>query len=223
MPKYIYKLYSDIDKKFYIGSCEDIKSRMDNHKKIPVNKKVKEWYDEIGFENVKYEILKSFDNIDKESLLVEEDKESKKYLNVDPNCLNVQRAKLSDEERVKFKSKYTKKYREKNKNKVEKYQREYYNNNKEKVLSRNRSYKQTHREERKLYNKEYRLNNKEKLKKSYEENGKRYRLNGKEKQKEWANRKLECPLCGCTRTFGSFIQHQYSKTCLKNAMERLSV
>ena len=227
---YVYRLYSDIDKKFYIGSCNNMTKRMDKHKRIPINKKVKEWYDKIGFENVKYEILKSFDNINEESLRKEEDNESKKYLRTDPNCLNVQRAKLSDEERIELDKKYGKVYREKNKDKAKKYQQEYYNNNKEKLLPRNDSYRQTHKEEFRNYNKKYRLNNKDKQKQYRENNkekaqeyhkeyGKQYRLDNKERD----SKMIECPLCGQEIQYRRFTEHQKSKTCLKNAMERLSV
>ena len=93
MKGYVYKLISkkENDDRFYFGSSNDIERRMLQHKKIPCSKNLKEWFKEVGWENITYVIIVEFDDITKDELLQKEDDEVIKYLNKDPNCLNHKR------------------------------------------------------------------------------------------------------------------------------------
>ena len=196
---YIYKLTSkkENDDRFYFGSTDDIDKRMFEHKKVKLfGRKSKDWFKEIGWENINCLIIKEFDDISRKELRKVEDAEIIKYLHIDPNCLNMNKAFTTKEERKE----QIKKYREKNRIEIKKRKKEYYENNqneikkylednKDKIKERNKKYIENNKDKIKERNKKYIENNKDKIKernKNYRENNKieKYRENNNEDNKE---------------------------------------
>lgn len=92
--------------------------------------------------------------------------------------------------------------------------RKYYQKNKEKIKRYNQKYRQEHKEELKEYHKKYRQEHKEKIKKR----NKKYHQKHREKIIEWnQNRRKEvldvmggkCVYCGCDRVEALQINHKY--------------
>ena len=151
---YIYKLHSHINDCFYIGSCHmPMKSRMFIHKHSPVNKKVEAWIEDIGSDELKYEVIATYKDITKQGLKKHEDAEVRKYLRIDDNCLNCQRVYLTVEERKER----IKQYYQDNKKKIAEQKKQWCQDNKDKV----KQYYQDNKERMKETNKQYRENNKE--------------------------------------------------------------
>ena len=139
----IYKLCSDFDPYYYIGSTTNgLARRLAVHKSYSVLKpqrKVYHHFNTIGFENVKIVLVERVSVRDKEELLREEDRHIKERLS-DKYCLNLIRAKRSIAEyrvdnRERLKEKYRRHY-EANREKSQQYAKTYYESHKEVIVNK---------------------------------------------------------------------------------------
>ena len=193
----IYKLTSTVDDNFYIGStCTSLVVRLCHHKhdakSCKTNRKVCEWINDVGSENIKIILINDdfvCDNMDK--LRREEDNYIQMYKH-DENCMNSNRAYVSREEFKEQKKEYDKSYREDNKemllqkkkedyeeNKEHylKYKREWYLKNKESVVKRGKTYYEENKDHLAEKMKKYKEANKEKI----SESQRKWYINKKEK------------------------------------------
>ena len=113
----VYKLIDQINGYFYIGStaCKTLSKRFtwhkqDAHKEKIKNSKKYQYFNSIGWENVKIILLDEFQFDNKMQLLKEEDKYIQLYRD-DPKCLNVIRAYTSEEDRHNYNVTQCKRYR----------------------------------------------------------------------------------------------------------------
>ena len=184
---YIYKLYSHINECFYIGSSHmPMKSRIFYHKHQPVNKKVEAWIEDIGADELKYEVLATYKDITKHDLRKYEDIEVRKYLRIDDNCLNCNRVYTTIDERNERKRQTTEQWRVEHKEQCAKRMREYRKNNADKF---------------KIY--ETRRNKDIRSKQA-----KQYRENNKEQLAEKRKQKIICPVCNCDVNKAHFARHE---------------
>ena len=146
---YIYKLYSHINKFYYIGSTHNtLRHRKNVHlSKNRVSQKLSDWIDDVGKENVKIMEVQHYQDITFHERLRYEDDEVKKHLE-DEFCLNCRRVYLTEEERI-------------NKDK------EYHSTEQWKIKKRelDKKYRDSHKEEAKEYKKQWHQDNKERLNK----------------------------------------------------------
>lgn len=158
----IYKLICN-DSYFYIGSTiSTLSTRLKNHKKDSKdsNSKLYNHIKKIGWDNVKISLLEEFITINKQELLEKEydyiRKENSEF------CLNTY-IYDNENDRIKNRKEYIKKYEETNKDKICKRKKEYNNKNKEKICIRVKEYVQNNKEKIQEKRKIYYENNKEKI------------------------------------------------------------
>jgi len=138
-PKAVVYVLQCIDNYYYIGSTiNDPRYRLNNHKKDSVlfpDRWVYEHINEVGWHNVKLDIVEKYPCDDRKELYTKEDEYIKDSL-YDPYCLNNKRAYMSKEDIIENRANYylanreqirerTKAYVEANKDKVDEYQAEY--------------------------------------------------------------------------------------------------
>lgn len=140
---YIYKLFSHVDETFYIGATSSpMRIRMYHHKKKPPNKKVTEWFADIGFNNVKYEIIAEYKEVTKRELESYETVEIRKYLNINDNCLNCKVSYITTEERHQYCKDYSSMHKEEKRIRSNKS----YQDNKDAVKARVQQYRDVNKE-----------------------------------------------------------------------------
>ena len=98
----IYRLFNHKDERFYIGSSRDIVKRMKDHNKDENNKKQK-WFNLINYKNIKYKIIKEFDDISDIDLRKEENIEINRYLG-NELCMNSIKAYSTKDSVIKLKN-----------------------------------------------------------------------------------------------------------------------
>ena len=160
----IYKLYSHINEYYYIGSSNGtLRDRMYNHKQGTTSKKMKEWINDIMWENIKIIELKVLKDVTKKQTKIVEDEIIKNCLN-NEHCLNCIRAYITNKERKDYlidyhnnhkdhKRNYDKQYRdenhiaikgkkkleyEKDRDKIKDRSKKRYENNKDQILEEKR-------------------------------------------------------------------------------------
>ena len=140
----LYKIWSHINDCFYIGSTfRPLRCRKSQHKSTPHCEKIRQWFEDVGWENLKFEEIATYKDITKRELNKYEDEEILKQKRND-NCMNTVRAYLTDDEK---------------KQQV----KQYYQDNEEGLKERRRNRYQDNREQELEQKKKYRENNKEKL------------------------------------------------------------
>lgn len=172
----IYRLVSNIDDEFYVGStCNPLHKRLYHHKQDARKKNmiVYQHFNTIGMENVSIVLLEEYPCENKMQL----EKRERYWIEKLKPKLNKNIPTRSFEE-------YQKYYREKNKEKLSLLKHEYYHNNKEQISTYQKEYRENHREQLSAKRKEHYENNKEEHRKKQAE----YKNKNKEKIKEGQNK-----------------------------------
>jgi len=160
---YIIKHKTDDTKKVYVGSTNDFKKRISQHRKNCNNEKNKKYNFKLyqylrengGFYMYEIIILECYVCNFKNELYYKEDD----YIKIYDNNLNSKRAYLTYEEYKKKDNEQHKKYYEEHKEKINEQHKKYYEENKEKVIQKVKKYYEENKE--KVI---------QKVKKYYEEN-----------------------------------------------------
>jgi hypothetical protein len=196
---YIIKHKTCDDKKVYVGSTNDLKRRISQHRHSCNNKKRKNYnyklYQYIrengGINEYQFIILECYVCNHNHELYYKEDD----YIKMYDNNLNSKRAYLTDEEYKNRYSEIKKKYKDENKEQLNEYSKKYYYENKDKFKK--------YRDDNKDKYKKYREDNKEKHKNWYENNKEElneYSKKYHEEHREIINEKRkEKIICECGR------------------------
>jgi len=155
MPDYskgkLYKICSDIDEHFYIGStCDSLSGRMKSHRyscntKNANNKVYKYIRENGGFDNWKIILIRECPCENKEQLLKHEDDEVRKYIKTNL-CLNTNNVVLDVEEHKQSISEYHKQYRIDNADKLKQQRKEYKEANKDIIKQNGIEYREKNNE-----------------------------------------------------------------------------
>ena len=184
----------------YVGSTKNYSKRKSNHKSNCYNKKRPQYNKKAycfirankGFDNFKFEIIEEFEEYDKIKLRERELFFIDKTWN--NNC-NQNRPFAKDDNGLKRKNEYAKKYRENNKEKILQINKEYNKNNKEIISQKYKEYYEKNKEILLQKQNEYYENNKE-------------IINLKHKVK------INCNFCNRLVRKDSMKRHQRTKFCL---------
>ena len=174
----IYRMYSDEGYYYYGSTIRNIVTRLCSHINDSRRNKSKlyEYFQNIGWNNAKIELINSIDvNSKKELLEIENDYIKKHFddrfcLNSHHPIINLQRQKETKkrhhkelyEEHKEEINKKGKEWRENNKEKVLELKKQYYQNNRKIILEKNKNYSEQNREKILQKKKDYYKNNKEK-------------------------------------------------------------
>lgn len=191
----IYRLYSYINEIYYIGSTHNtLRHRLNGHKSSSgrVSKKVSDWINDIGTENIKIEELHKYENLTAKQLKIYEDKVIREHLGKE-FCLNCNRAYRTEEEKKEFDMMAKRAYKETHKEQEKQYRRQ----NKDRIAE---------------YQKQYREENKERL----NEQSRQYHENNKERIAEQQKQRVLCPYCNCEVRKNGIREHERSKKHLDN-------
>lgn len=196
----IYKLVDDDEYYYYGSTCQTLEDRFSKHQnqseKSP-NAKVYQHFLNIGWNNVKIQLVTNEFSIEnKDQLRQFEDTFIEPVLN-DPKCLNERRAYVSIEEKKK---------------RSHEYNIEYFQQHKDQVYLTHKKYIEQHQEEMSNYMKQYREDHKEELQK----NGNQYWDKNKEKLNKKRSEKIDCTVCNTKIARSHKAQHSRTKTHLAN-------
>lgn len=146
----IYKMINNLDNKEYVGStCRSLYYRLQKHITASTSNDYKVYihFNNIGWNNVKIELVEDFECENRTELRIRE-----QYWIEELNPeLNDRRAYLSTEDKKAYDAKYRKENPEKMKSKNKKYRKE----NPEKEKERKKKYNDEHKDEIKKYNNKY--------------------------------------------------------------------
>jgi hypothetical protein len=164
---YIIKHKTDDTKKVYVGSTNDLKQRIRDHRHNCNNEKNKKYninlYKYIrengGFYMYEILILECYVCNFKYELYDREDD----YIQMYDNNLNTFRAYLTRQEYKKKYIEQKKIYYEEHKEEIIQKQKKYYEENKDKVIQKVKKYREEHKEQSNKYSKKYRDENKNKI------------------------------------------------------------
>jgi len=216
----IYKLYSQINEYYYIGSTHNtLRHRLYGHKGVSsrVGKKVSDWIDDIGADNLMITEIVAFTNLTKKQLLIHEDEEVKKHLKLE-FCMNTNRVYIAPEDRSEYRAGYLKqwmgnnkdhkqdqdkRYRESHKEELKEYFKLRYENNKEAIAEAGKQRYEANKEAFAVRSKIYRDANKEALSKQ----SKIYRDANKEAIAEKRKQPIYCQCCGTSTTILHYLRH----------------
>ena len=192
----IYKLCSDVDDCFYIGStCNSLAKRLSHHKYDASRRaeiKVYKHFNRIGLGEMKIILIEKCDVNDKDELLRVEDRHIKDNIK-NPNCLNSWRAKRSFAE-----------WKEEERDAYLERKRKFYQRHKDEILEKHKEYREKNRDSMVDYLKEYYAQNKESL---------------LEKQRQ----KIQCPICQCEVRRYAFKRHERTPKHKLNLQEVKSI
>jgi hypothetical protein len=181
----IYCLWCN-DEYYYIGSTKnELRYRLGKHKqdsKRHPERKVYEHINEIGWDNVKIQLIEEFPCNNRKELCNKEN-EYIASMRGDVHCLNIKLAELTPEELLE----QQKNYRQENRDKILDYKKKYRDENKIKIEEYNKKYKEINKDEIKEKLQEYNQKNKEKIALQT----KAYREAHKEEIKEWRKKYKE--------------------------------
>ena len=214
----IYKLCTDIDPYFYIGSTTNaLIRRLVGHRakaKHFTHRKIYNHFNELGFENVKIVLIEKVSVKNLDELLQVENYHIRSHIN-DEHCLNCNRALRSKQE-----------YYEDNREILQENHKQYYEVNKESIRENHKQYRMDNQERSAERNHHYYENNKERIKvrsKQYREDNKE-RIREHNKQYYKHNKKLiMCPICGIEVEQYSYKKHEKSKRHKLNLQEVKSI
>ena len=190
----IYKLYSHINEIYYIGSTHNtLRHRLYGHKSFSnrVNKKVSDWIEDIGVDNLQIEELHKYEDLTAKQLRTHEDNVIREHLGKE-HCLNCRRVYLTEEEKKE-------------------YEKQYYEENKDQILQQKKQYREDNKEQIAEKSKLYREANKDKIVKR----DKQYYEANKEKIAE----KITCPICNTEVRRSGFARHEKTKKHKLNLLE----
>ena len=157
---FIYKLYSHINEHYYLGSTTStLRQRKSWHlKRQKVSKKVADWIDDVGAENIKIEELHKYEDLTARQLKMHEDNVIKEHLGKE-HCLNCNRAYRTKKEYYQDNKdvilEKKKQYGKDNKDKIKQYRED----NKEIIADRQKIYRELNLEKIKKQQKQYRQDN----------------------------------------------------------------
>jgi hypothetical protein len=160
----VYKLQCN-DGYYYIGSTtSNLYKRFIQHKNDSKrsNRKIFNHINNIGWDNVRIILISEHCLESKEHLLREEDRHIKECKD-DIMCLNCIRAHVPYEEKVEYKRKYGKEYREQNKEQILERDRNYYKQNRDRLINYQKEYLEKNREKVKSRKHNYYEQNKEEI------------------------------------------------------------
>ena len=216
----IYKIYclDENIKDCYIGSTNDLIRRISEHKKNCNNINSRNYNFKVynfirangGYINWDFEILETFNTIDKQDLF----KIEGQYIKNNYSNLNSKVAGRTHQEYYEDNKKhlqtYYKNYYEDNKQQIKEQHKIYYENNKIELNEQSKKYrednKQQIKETRKIHYEKNKIELNEKKQKYYEEN----KIEINEKQKE----KIICEFCKLLIRKANIKRHQKTKKCL---------
>ena len=192
----IYKIYTQINDFYYIGSTNTpLSVRLKRHKLNPPSKKTKEWFEDVGVDNLIIIAMVEHKDITKKALKRFEDDEVKSHLGQE-FCLNRNRIYTTLEE----KREREKKWRESNKEQITDKSKQHYESNKEQILKQHRKYRENNRE---LMLRLYRTRN--------------------DANKEQTKQKITCPICNCEVRKVDFPRHEKTQKHKLNLQETKSI
>lgn len=162
----IYKLHSDVDDLFYIGSTtRPCGKRKANHKKkaeMNPNRKVYQHFNEIGWGNVKISVIEKYPSTSKEELETRE----RYYIDLFKPQLNTSRPTLTEEEKEakkKHNFEKLKEYIKQNPSIKKRCDKNRYEAKKEEILKQKHEYYETNKEAKKEWQRNYRQVNQEEI------------------------------------------------------------
>ena len=177
----IYRIYSDEGFYYWGSTIKNVSERFSEHiissKGIEENSRVHNYFNNIGWENAKIEVVKTLKLNSKKELLEEENKYIHNHIN-NPLCLNTQHAVLNLENKLAKRKTYNYKYTEMNKTKLNEQHKQYYIKNRDKFIECrhqycientdkvrlcNKNYYDTNKLKRNEYSKQYRELHKEEI------------------------------------------------------------
>ena len=220
----VYKLYTLMDDYFYIGSTNVLPSvRLKRHKIRPPSKRVEEWFDRVGFENILIVPLAKYKDLTKVELRIKEDDEVRKYLKKDDKCLNCIRAYTTTEEKKEQNkhwktvnsehiAKQGREYRQQNRERIIEQRKEYIGKNQHRISEQRKEYRQRNKERISEQRKEYRQKNIDKIQQQFEENKATYYI----KDRENKSRPYYCICCDKTIRHGEIAPHSRRLNHIKN-------
>ena len=175
----IYCLWCN-DEYYYIGSTKnELRCRLRDHKsasKKQIERKVYKHINEIGWDNVKIQLIENYPCDSIEELHLKEN-EYICSMRGDDHCLNMKASTYTEEDLIYYK----KHYRQENRDKILDYKKKYREENKEKIAEYNKKYEESHTEQVKEARAKYIEENKEKI----AAKTKAYREAHKDEIKEW--------------------------------------
>jgi hypothetical protein len=147
----VYKITCNVDDRIYIGSTtQELSQRMSCHRSAYKKQKQNEnitfpiyqAFDEIGIEFFQIELIENVKCETKDELFAKEAHYQRELNTKDPekgfNCVY---AHLSDEQRKKYNCEKSKKWAEKNPEKIQKMSKNYYDNNSVKIIEKSKIYR----------------------------------------------------------------------------------
>ena len=237
----IYKIIDMINNFYYIGSTTStLARRLYEHKQNITriqSRKVYNYFNEIGFDNIKIILIKEV-NVDNRNQLLKAENDIIEECLKDEKCLNSIRSwtGLNTNDMKEYRKLYNEKFKDEISSVNKKYKQKYYETYKDEILNEHKTYYQNNRdkvlENKKIYNNQnkekileykaiYNVNNKtkikEKLKQYYEENkdkldenNLKYYYQNKEKINQFRKEKVQC-ICGCLIRKDGMKEHQITK------------
>ena len=122
----VYKIWSHINDYFYIGSTfMPLRCRKSSHKNTKVEK-MRQWFDDAGWENLKFDVIETYKDITKRELNKYEDDEILKHKG-DDNCMNCNRAYRTGKE-----------YYQDNRDRINEQKKKYYEENRDRIVEQRR-------------------------------------------------------------------------------------
>jgi group I intron endonuclease len=155
----VYKITSTVGKKVYVGSTQEgLNKRLQRHKgyfqgsreSMPTSKLL---FEEYGVDTCSIHLIESVEFKEKSELLFRE----RYWIENTPNCVNIYRPIITDDEKKETKHKHYEKVKgtEEHKARSLEIQKRYYENHRDEVLERAKAYNESHKEDKSKYNKEY--------------------------------------------------------------------
>ena len=216
-----YKLINTVDDTYYIGSTAKkyLNNRLYDHKYTAnnelfrTNSNLYEHMRKIGADKFDIELIEEYHCHSRQELWQREEF----FINLlknEPNCLNMRRAFVSNEEN--YKKKYydqhkeeikerKKQYYEQNKEELNEQRKQYYDQHKEEILNKQKHYNEQHKQEKKEYKKQYYEQRKDEIR----DIQKQYREQYKEEINKQRKQKVKC-ICGSEIRKDGLKEHEIS-------------
>lgn len=151
----IYRIYSDVSNKIYIGSTiQPLSKRMGLHRSEKNETISRTMIQEDGIENCHIVLLEDYPCENKEQLLMRE-----RYWIETIDCINKRKSILTQEEQVD----YNRQWYEENREKLSEHKKQYYQENHDKILEYAKQYRQENHDDILEYKKQYYQKNRDEI------------------------------------------------------------